>query len=89
MFSSLWAFALTVYFRVFSLYRYIASFWGGFTFLLVPCDKFATYFQHYYDDRLFLKLAVGGLVLFTILKSCQSLCVTQIKNGPELGFLHL
>ena len=44
-------------------------------------QQFTTYFKHYCDDRLLLKLAVAGLALFTTLKSCQSLYVTRIASS--------
>ncbi len=54
---------------------------GAFDFVV---QQFTTYFKHYPDDRLLLKLAVAGLVLFTTLKSCQSLYVTQLTVAEFL-----
>ena len=73
-------------------YSLRAGMYGRFFLLMASfctdwSNKVTTYFQHFNDDRLFLRLAVAGLILFTTLKSCQSLCVIEIYKRLGAAFL--
>lgn len=55
----------------------------------VLCCQFSHYLGWYKDDKTFLKFAVAGLALLTLLKSIQSLYVQPLNSADEISTYNL